>query len=255
MAFHMEDPEVFYNQEDLWVRATEIYSGSEVAMQAYYVVLSLGESVEPEFVLMLPFTPTGKNNMVAWLAARCDPAHYGELLLYKFSKQEVIYGPMQIEARIDQDPDISEQLTLWSQQGSQVIRGNLLVIPVGESIIYAEPLYLRAERSDLPELRRVILSYGPRVIMADNLSAGLNELLGAGLPEAETAGGEPAETAARSSTIPASATALAERALVLYQRAQEHLRAGRWAEYGDTMDQLESVLVELGRNLEQIPPR
>jgi len=254
MTFHMEDPEVFYNQEDLWVRATEIYSGSEVAMEAYYVVLSLGESDEPEFVLMLPFTPSGKNNMVAWLAARCDPAHYGELLLYKFSKQEVIYGPMQIEARIDQDPEISEQLTLWSQQGSQVIRGNLLVIPVGESIIYAEPLYLRAERSDLPELRRVILSYGPRVIMADNLSAGLAELLGAGLPASMTAAAETAHAGPRSD-LPATARALAEQALTLYEQAQEHLRAGRWAEYGAIMDQLQGVLIDLGRSLEEIPPR
>ncbi len=254
MSFHMEDPEVFYNQEDLWVRATEIYAGSEVIMEAYYVVLSLGESDEPEFVLMLPFTPSGKNNMVAWLAARCDPAHYGELVLFKFSKQEIVYGPMQIEARVDQDPDISEQLTLWSQQGSQVIRGNLLVIPVGESIIYAEPLYLRAERSDLPELKRVILSYGPHVIMAENLNAGLNQLLGAALPSAVATAGPETEAAAPMTALTATAAALADRALALYEQAQEHLRAGRWAEYGTAMDELETVLTELGRSLGEIPP-
>lgn len=247
-SFHMEDPEVFYNQEDLWVKATEVYSGSEVQMAAYYIILSLFESQEPEFVLMLPFTPVGKNNMVGWLAARCDPEHYGELVLFKFSKQEVIYGPMQIEARIDQDPDISEQLTLWSQQGSQVIRGNLLVIPIGESILYAEPLYLRAERSDLPELKRVILSYGPKVIMEENLQQALQTLLGGEFSSTEPVsltferpGSEPVTL-----MVPAR---LASQALTLYREAQGHLQAGRWAEYGTTMDRLEQILNQLERDL------
>jgi uncharacterized membrane protein (UPF0182 family) len=247
-SFHMEDPEVFYNQEDLWVKATEVYSGSEVQMASYYIVLSLNDSREPEFILMLPFTPVGKNNMVGWLAARCDPENYGELVLYKFSKQEVIYGPMQIEARIDQDPRISEQLTLWSQQGSQVIRGNLLVIPVGESIMYVEPIYLRADRSDLPELKRVILSYGPRVIMEEDLQRGLRNLLGSPTGSAtpvpitvERPGAEPVTLA-----VPARQ---AQQALDLYREAQDHLRAGRWAEYGTAMEQLEQLLQQLERNL------
>ncbi len=247
-SFHMEDPEVFYNQEDLWVKATEVYSGSEVAMASYYIVLSLNESREPEFILMLPFTPVGKNNMVGWLAARCDPEHYGELVLYKFSKQEVIYGPMQIEARIDQDPTISEQLTLWSQQGSQVIRGNLLVIPVGESILYVEPIYLRADRSELPELKRVILSYGPSVIMVEDLQQGLWTILSSGLSEMdpvpitiERPGEEPVIL-----SVPARQAA---QAITLYREAQDHLRAGRWAEYGTSMERLERLLEELERNL------
>ncbi len=247
-SFHMEDPEVFYNQEDLWVKATEVYSGSEVPMASYYIILSLFESQEPEFILMLPFTPVGKNNMVGWLAARCDPEHYGELVLFKFSKQEVIYGPMQIEARIDQDPRISEQLTLWSQQGSQVIRGNLLVIPIGESILYVEPIYLRADRSDLPELKRVILSYGPKVIMEENLQTGLQNLLGGEYPSTgsvpitfERPGSDPVTV-----VVPAR---LASQALTLYRDSQEHLRAGRWAEYGTTMDRLEQLLQQLERDL------
>jgi uncharacterized membrane protein (UPF0182 family) len=246
----MEDPEVFYNQEDLWTRPTEIYEGNRIQMESYYVVMTMPGAEEPEFILMLPFTPSGKDNMVAWLAARCDPEHYGELLLFKFSKQELIYGPMQIEARIDQDPVISQQLTLWSQQGSQVIRGNLLVIPVGESLIYAEPLYLRAERSDLPELKRVLLSYGPKVIMEENLQRGLQILLDSDIPiEASTSipvtiarpGGEEEVV-----MVPAE---LASQALEIYRQAQEHLREGRWAEYGASMERLEQLLQQLERRL------
>jgi uncharacterized membrane protein (UPF0182 family) len=248
----MDDPRVFYNQEDLWNRPTEIYSGSEVPMEAYYVVLSMKADTPPEFVLMLPFTPSGKDNMVAWLAARCDPEHYGELVLFKFSKQELIYGPMQIEARIDQDPVISEQLTLWSQQGSSVIRGNLLVIPIGESLLYAEPLYLRAERSDLPELKRVILSYGPRVVMTETLDQGLRAVLGGQVPDIQVGpapSGEPGvefRTPTGTLRLPAEQ---ATRALQLYEQAQEHLRAGRWADYGRTMDELGQMLRELERVL------
>jgi uncharacterized membrane protein (UPF0182 family) len=254
--FHMEDPRVFYNQEDLWMRPTEIYAGNEVPMEAYYIVLSLQEGEDPEFILMLPYTPSGKDNMVAWLAARCDPAHYGELLLYKFSKQELIYGPMQIEARIDQDPVISEQLTLWSQQGSSVIRGNLLVIPIGESLLYAEPLYLRAERSDLPELKRVILSYGPQVVMTETLEAGLRAVLGGRAPAVELGpapGGAPGveiRTPTGTVRLPAEQAA---RALQLYEQAQEHLKAGRWAEYGRSMEQLGELLRQLDRALKGGP--
>lgn len=249
-AFHMEDPEVFYNQEDLWIRPAEIYEGDMVQMEAYYVVLTMAEAQKPEFILMLPFTPFGKDNMVAWLAARCDPEHYGELFLFKFSKQELIYGPMQIEARIDQDPVISEQLTLWSQQGSQVLRGNLLVIPVGESLIYVEPLYLRAERSELPELKRVILSYGPQVIMAENLQSGLQALLGAeitaeapaAVPVTVTRPGGEEEVV----LVPAE---MASRALATYREAQDHLRGGRWAEYGAAMERLKSLLEQIESKL------
>jgi uncharacterized membrane protein (UPF0182 family) len=250
-SFHMEDPEVFYNQEDLWARPTEIYQGSEIPMEAYYVVLSLFEPSKPEFLLMLPYTPTGKDNMVAWLAARADPEHYGELVLFKFSKQELIYGPMQIEARIDQETSISEQLTLWSQQGSSVIRGNLLVIPVRESLIYAEPLYLRAERSDLPELKRVLLSYGPRVIMAENLQQGLNQLLGGEIPitVAETSPQEGVTIARPGEAALTLPIEQASRALALYQEAQAHLRAGEWAAYGEAMSRLEALLVDLERRL------
>lgn len=249
-AFHMEDPEVFYNQEDLWSRPTEIYEGDLVQMEAYYVIMNMPGEEEPEFILMLPFTPSGKDNMVAWLAARCDPEHYGELFLFKFSKQELIYGPMQIEARFDQDPTISEQLTLWSQQGSSVIRGNLLVIPVGESLIYVEPLYLRAERSELPELKRVLLSYGPKVIMEETLQQGLQVLLGGEVTAAAqervpitiTRPGEEPETL----LLPAE---MAARALSIYREAQDHLRGSRWAQYGAAMDRLEQLLQQLNRNL------
>lgn len=254
--FHMEDPEVFYNQEDLWVRPTEIYAGNEIPMESYYVMLSFEPGNRPEFVLMLPFTPSGKNNMVAWLAARSDEPSYGQLELFKFSKQDLTYGPLQIEARIDQDPVISEQLTLWSQQGSQVIRGNMLVIPVGTSLIYAEPLYLRAERSELPELKRVLLSYGPRVVMAETLSQGLAILLGNASAPSGT-GATVSTQNRRQAAADAAAEAggfelpadMAARALRLYQQAQDHLRNGRWGEYGQTMQQLETMLSQLEQRL------
>jgi uncharacterized protein len=175
-------------------------------------------------------------------------------VLFKFSKQELIYGPMQIEARIDQDPIISEQITLWSQQGGQVLRGNLLVIPVGNSLLYVEPLYLRAVRSELPELRRVILSYGPRVVMAETLSEGLLTVL-SDRPLTRPPGFM-ADRAARDAPeglAPPAADAqtaeLAERAVALYRQANEHLRRGEWAEYGITMGELETLLTRLERAL------
>ncbi|MFO7767340.1 MAG: UPF0182 family protein [bacterium] len=255
--FHMEDPEVFYNQEDLWALPSEVYQGSQIPMEPYYVILELEEDRGEEFLLMLPYTPQGRDNMIGWLAARSDPGVYGQLKLFKFSKQELIYGPMQIEARIDQDPTISEQTTLWSQQGSQVIRGNLLVIPVGRNLVYAEPLYLKADRSELPELKRVILSYGPRVVMAKSLEQGLEVLLGkesaAALPGVTVTQMEPTGEQTLEMATPEGVVRVpseqASRALQLYQQAQEHLRGGRWAEYGESMQELEQILQKLQEQL------
>ena len=174
-TYHMRNPEVFYNKEDYWDIPREIYATSEQQMEPYYMILKLEE--KEEFFLLLPFTPVGKNNMIAWLAAACDGENYGNLLLYKFPKDKLVYGPMQIEARIDQNPTISEQLTLWGQGGSSVIRGNLLVIPIEQSILYVEPLYLKAEQGELPEFKRVILGQGNRVIMGERLDDTLSNLL------------------------------------------------------------------------------
>ncbi len=178
-TYHMQDTNVFYNKEDAWQMPKEIYgTGQQILMEPYYMVMNLPEEKKSEFVLMLPFTPLRKDNMVAWLAGRSDPPNYGKLLLYSFPKDKLVYGPSQIEAKIDQDSVISQQLTLWSQQGSRVTRGNLLVIPIKDSILYVEPLYIQSEQGQLPELKRVIVSDGDSVIMEKTLTKALSVLFG-----------------------------------------------------------------------------
>jgi len=237
-TYHMQDPTVFYNKEDLWTVAHEIYAGSDQPMEPYYVTMKLSGEESEEFILMQPFTPAGKQNMVAWLTARSDGEHYGKLLLYKFPKQELIYGPLQIEARIDQDPEISGQLSLWRQRGSQVIRGNLLVIPIGNSLLYVEPLYLQAETGRMPELKRVIAASGERVVMANTLEEALVTIGGAS-PVTEE--GEEVEEGVE----PAGLHDLALSALEHYERAQEYLQEGNWAGYG-------AELEAMGRDLEKL---
>ncbi|MFH1439273.1 MAG: UPF0182 family protein [Candidatus Woesearchaeota archaeon] len=178
-TYHMDDIKVFYNKEDAWQIPTEIYGvGQQVMVEPYYIIMKLPEEEKAEFVLMTSFAPIKKDNMVAWMAARNDGDEYGKLLLYKFQKDKLIYGPLQIEAKIDQDSEISQQLTLWSQQGSRVTRGNLLVIPIKNSILYIEPLYIQAETGQLPELKRVLVSDGDRVVMEENLAMALEVLFG-----------------------------------------------------------------------------
>ncbi len=173
-TFHMDNPQVFYNREDLWNIPNENYSGNEQLMEAYYTIMKIPGERKEEFLLMLPFTPNNKDNMIAWMAGRCDMPNYGKLVVYKFPKDKLIYGPMQIEARIDQQTEISQQFTLWGQGGSRIIRGNLLAIPIEDSIVYVEPIYLEASSGELPELKRVIVSYGKNVAMAENLNAALS---------------------------------------------------------------------------------
>jgi uncharacterized membrane protein (UPF0182 family) len=173
-TYHMKDPRVFYNREDAWVIPDEIYRESRQQMVPYYVIMKLPGETGEEFILMLPFTPRNKENMIGWMAARSDVPNYGRLIVYQFSKQELTYGPMQIEARIDQDTEISQRITLWSQAGSSVLRGNTLVIPIENSIIYVEPLYLEAtERGTLPQLQRVIVAYNDRLTMQETLADAL----------------------------------------------------------------------------------
>ena len=171
-TYHMTDPRVFYNREDVWATPNELFAGNQQPLDPYYVNLHLDPAVGDEFALILPFTPSGKDNMVAWMAGRSDAPNYGRLLVYRFPKDRTVFGPMQIEARINQDPGISAQLTLWNQQGSQVIRGNLLVVPIADALLYIEPLYLQAEGSALPELKRVIVAYGTQISMEPTPRAG-----------------------------------------------------------------------------------
>src|SRR5712671_4720370 len=198
-TYHMNSAEVFYNREDLWQFPRQPTGGDEATMAPYYIIVRLPGEPQAEFLQMLPMVPSQRQNMIAWLAARSDPPDYGKLIVYEFPKDKLVYGPFQIEARINQNTEISQQLSLWNQMGSRVIRGNLLVIPIENSILYVSPLYLRAESGQLPELKRVIAAYGDRVVMDETLAGALaalfKETAPAAAPAASPPAGAPAETA------------------------------------------------------------
>jgi hypothetical protein len=238
----MQDTQVFYNKEDLWSIPRKSGAGGERDMEPYYTIMRLPEGKKEEFVLLLPFTPSKKDNMSAWMAGRCDAPHYGELVVYIFPKQKMVYGPRQIEARIDQEAEISKQLSLWNQRGSQVIRGNLLAIPIEKSILYVEPLYLAAEKGQLPELKRVIVAFGNSLAMEENLELALQRVFGGELIREK----EPSRvTVAAVPQKEKSDRQIAGEALANYRRAQELLRQGNWGGYGEELKKMEEVLREL----------
>jgi len=230
-TYHMDDINVFYNKEDAWQIPKEVYGvGEQVSVEPYYIIMKLPDEEEEEFVLMTSFTPIRKDNMVAWMAARSDGENYGKLRLYKFPKDKLVYGPLQIEAKIDQDSEISQQLTLWSQQGSRVTRGNLLVIPIKDSILYIEPLYIQAETGQLPELKRVLASDGERVVMEENLAQALEALFGRTvvIEEEDKSFGE-----------------LVEQAQTYFELVQESMQDGNWAGIGTNLDLLGKTIDSL----------
>jgi len=242
LAYHMTDPRIFYNKEDLWQRPNHVYEGHTQPIQAYYFIMTVPGQPQPEYILMLPFTPAGKDNMVGWLAGRCDGKEYGKLLCYTFPKDHLVFGPNQIEARINQNDQISPLLTLWNQHGSRVVRGNLIVIPAGDSIFYVEPLYLKSENAAIPELKRVIVAYQDRVAMKNTLDEALAEVFGESPPAGKPLPAKPSETPAP----PSPATGpLGARALELFEKAQKQIRDGDWAGYGATMQELGKVLREM----------
>ncbi|MBW4549854.1 MAG: UPF0182 family protein [Aphanocapsa sp. GSE-SYN-MK-11-07L] len=175
LKYHMTDPVVFYNQEDQWQLPTEIYDGQLQQVASYYLIMKLLEGAQEEFILLYPFTPLNRPNLIAWLAARSDGENYGKLVLYQFPKQELIFGPEQLEARINQDPAISEKISLWNRDGSRLIQGNLLVIPLERSLLYVEPFYLKAEQNSLPTLIRVVVMYQDKIVMAETLNLALEQ--------------------------------------------------------------------------------
>jgi uncharacterized protein len=239
-AYHMDTPEVFYNREDLWRFPREpigpdgVNSFNPARMAPYYVMMRLPGETHAEFFLMLPMAPSQRENMIAWLAARCDLPEYGKLIVYQFPKEKLVYGPFQIEARINQNTDISQQISLWNQMGSCVIRGNLLVIPIENSILYVSPLYLRAESGQLPELKRVIAAYGDRVVMEETLPAALAALFRDSVPVAPL----PARPGAASS---GPADDRAREALGHYDRAVDRLKVGDWGGFGAELDALRAA--------------
>jgi uncharacterized membrane protein (UPF0182 family) len=249
-TYHMLDPQVFYNKEDLWTIPRRTIEGRDREMEPYYTIMRLPSEAREEFILLTLFNPSRRDNMIAWLAARSDLPNYGRLVVYNFPKQKLVYGPRQIDARIDQDPVISQQLALWNQRGSTVIRGSLLAIPIDQSLIYVQPLYLAAaEQGALPELRRVIVAYGNQIAMEPTLEQSLARIFGgqtAALTTPAPAAPAPGPTPAPGAARPAAAlSSAAQRALEIYNRAQEALRRGDWAQYGAEQKRLEEALKAL----------
>jgi uncharacterized membrane protein (UPF0182 family) len=256
--YHMEDPDVFYNREDLWSVPSEVAAregGDQAArpIEPNFIVMRLPGEDSLEFVEILPFTPANRNNMIAWMAGRSDGEHYGSVRVYNFSKSRLVDGPLQVEARIDQNPELSEQLTLWSRQGSNVRRGSLLVIPVGRALLYAKPIYLQAERSPMPQLRLVVLALQDRLGYGPNLDAALTSLFG------EAAIGKAAPSRAVAPVAPAPPGAApgaaapppppvqalidqAARELAEYQRLTAE---GRLGEAGQRLESLKRLLEQL----------
>ena len=244
LTYHMQDPTLFYNREDLWKFPSELYSNNQIQMDPYYVIMNLPGSEKEEFLLVLPFTPQNKNNMIAWMAARSDDENYGKLILYEFPKKELFYGPMQIEARIDQDSEISQQLTLWNQQGSNVIRGNLLVLPIKNSLVYVEPLYIRSEKGQMPELKRIIVAYKNKIVMKNTLKESFEEIFG------NTIFNE-SSLEVTSEELPQNFFQLSSMALDKFVQAREELKKGEFAKYGSLQKELEEILTELKAQAEE----
>ena len=254
--YHMTDPSVFFNREDLWTVATESTGQSSdgqqtpVPMQPNFVLMKLPGETGVEFVEILPFTPANRNNLIGWIAGRCDPAHYGTSVVYDFPKTKLVDGPQQIEARIDQNAQLSGQLTLWNQQGSHVVRGSLLVIPSGKALLYAEPIFLQAQTSAMPELRLVVLALQDKLAYGPTFEAALASLFGgetSSLSSTETA---PAAPQAASASQPAPQVATDINGLIAeagkdfadYQRLTAE---GKLGEAGQKLDQLKRVLDQL----------
>ncbi|OPY88802.1 MAG: hypothetical protein A4E73_03319 [Syntrophaceae bacterium PtaU1.Bin231] len=244
-AYHMKDPQVFYNKEDLWAIPGKAIKGSEQEMEPYYTIMRLPDGKKEEFILLVPFTPRNKDNMSAWMAARCDDPNYGRLIVYNFPKQKLVYGPRQIEARIDQHSEISKQISLWSQSGSEVIRGSLLAIPIEKALLYVEPLYLAAEKGRLPELKRVIVAFGNTIEMEENLEISLQRIFGG--EQMKDRGGPKAAAAAAAEIAAAGRPDRTERQLAIealghYRKAQDALRQGNWSLYGEELRKMEDLL-------------
>ena len=252
--YHMTDPEAFYNREDLWTVATEVgmsASGEQVTqvMQPNFVLMKLPGETGEEFVEILPFTPANRNNLIGWIAGRSDSAQYGTSMVYDFPKTKLVDGPLQIEARIDQNAQLSGQLTLWNQQGSHVQRGALLVIPTGRALLYAESIYLQAERSPMPELRLVVLAlqdrlaYGPTFesAMAALFGGAASSLTAAAMPP-ESLQGAPAAAPPQPAGDLNSLVAEAAKDLADYQRLTAE---GKLGEAGQKLEELKLALDKL----------
>ncbi|HLF77995.1 MAG TPA: UPF0182 family protein [Dehalococcoidia bacterium] len=270
-TYHITDPGVLYNKEDIWNIPSEVSGGGEAMVQPYYVIMRIPGETTEEFALILPLTPARRANTIAWVAARSDAANYGKLLAFRFPTDSLVYGPRQVESRIDQDTVISSQFSLWNQSGSRVIRGNLLMIPIGRGNLFVEPIYLQAETSQLPELKRVVVVNGNRIAMEPTLQRSLEVIFGAAPPSLPTpegatpsAGASPTPTPTRGATPAAGATPtvqatpvpvttpgsvgdLARQAEAAFQRAQEALRNNDFATYGQEINRVQQLIQQIAQ--------
>jgi uncharacterized membrane protein (UPF0182 family) len=243
-TYHMQDPQVFYNKEDLWNIPRVSQDGRDHEMEPYFTIMRLPGEKREEFVLLTGFNPARRDNMIAVIAARADAPNYGGLIVYMFPKQKLVYGPRQIDARVNQDPVISAAFSLWNQQGSRVIRGSLLAIPIEESVIYVQPIYLSAEQGALPELRRVIVAFGNQIAMEPTLEQSLQRIFGGRIHGDEAAqprgpDGKPGPA------LSGALTGLVQRAWDAWQRGQDAIKRGDWTAYGQAQKQLEESLRQL----------
>ena len=253
--YHMTNPQVFYNREDLWTVASDVGptdrpEKTTQPMEPNFLLMKLPGETNEEFVEMLPFTPANRNNLIGWIAGRSDADHYGDVIVYDFPKTRLVDGPLQVEARIDQNAQLSGQLSLWNQQGSRVRRGPLLVIPIGHALLYAEAIYLQADRSPMPELRLVVLALQDRLVYATTFEAALKDLFGAAGSQAPAPSGQAVSKEAAAPPPPASSTEVqqligeAARDLADYQRLTAE---GKLGEAGQKLEQLKRALDELSK--------
>lgn len=244
--YHMDDPQIFYNREDQW-EIPSVGNDNDPNEQSKFaprhMIMKLPEEKKEEFILMLPFTPRAKDNLAAWMVARNDGDNYGKLVVYQFPKQRLVYGPRQIIGRINQDPEISRQISLWDQRGSQVIQGPLLVIPIEESLIYVRPLYLKSETGKIPELKRVIVAYENKIAMEETLEKALGKIFGIENEDANTQSREkqPVVSGKQGETVQASIN----EAQAAFDRALDAQRAGDWSRYGEEIKRLGDILQQL----------
>ncbi|NUQ11907.1 MAG: UPF0182 family protein [Gemmatimonadaceae bacterium] len=250
-TYHMIEPDLFYNREDQW-QIPMMEQGRDRNPFMRHLVMRLPDEQQAEYIFMTPFTPRQKDNLAAWMVARSDGEHYGKLLVYRFPKQSLIFGPRQIMNRINQDTEIARQITLWDQRGSEVIRGELLVIPIEKSLIYVQPIYLRAEGGQIPELKRVVLAHQNQVVMAETLDAGLTLLFGGDAGRPSVVADQPSAPAAGAAPATGVNATLVRQIQEAYDRAIAAQRAGNWALYGEEMNRLGDLVRRLSSSS---PPR
>lgn len=241
--YHMTDVKVFYQNEDMWDISKEIYGTDEMTMQPNYYIMKLPGEKSAEFVSSIPYTPKNRKNMMGLLVARNDGENYGELVLYQLPKSKIVYGPMQIEAQIDQNTEISKEFSLWNSSGSNYSRGNMFVIPIEDSLLYVEPVYLEATNSSIPEVKRVIVAYGDQIAYESTLAEALNSLFGEGSAK-ESPGSGGTEKTEKGDT-PLSKADLAEKAQESLKNAQDAQKDGDWAKYGEYLEDLQKYLNRL----------